>query len=169
MKNSIILIILFLFFTNNAISAVNQENIPSQNLQEMVGFDDLKNQLRQDFAVFLQELYNEKQRGKKETERMTSEMNEILRDSRGLIKESRADLSEISYMQSKNLLIASVFLWISITIFIVMNLVFANNLKKEMYFLRNGLLRGEIKENMLLLVEQLNTLNDKLDSMNKKG
>ena len=41
-----------------------------------------------------------------------------------------------------------------------MNLIFANNLKKELYFLRNGLLRSEIKDNMVNLSNQLNDLNE---------
>lgn len=168
MKKSIIFIILFLFFTNDLAFAVNQENVSLESFKNEVGFEDLKKQIRGDFATFLQELYNERQRGKKESDKMTSDMNEVLKDSRGLIEDSRVELAKISYTQSKNLLIASVFLWISISIFIVMNLVFANNLKKEMYFLKNGLLRGEIKENMLLLVEQLDVLNAKLEKINKK-
>ena len=95
-------------------------------------------------------------------------MKGILQDTKSLIEESRKELKEISYSENRNLLIASIFLWISITIFIIMNLVFANNLKKELYFLRNGLLRSEIKENMVNLSNQLYDLNEKLKLTNKE-
>ena len=85
-----------------------------------------------------------------------------------MIKEAENELKVIGYKENRNLLIASIFLWISITIFIIMNLVFANNLKKELYFLRNGLLRSEIKENMINLAEQLSVLNNKINLLNKK-
>lgn len=170
MKKFITLLILFLFLTNKAISASNPDvNISNSEKKEKTEFEELKYQIRGDFSAFLQELYNERKRGKKEADKITTDMNQILKDSKVLIDESRDELRKITYTQNKNLLIASIFLWISITIFIIMNLVFANNLKKELYFLRNGLLRSEIKDNMIILAEQLDILNKKIESINKKG
>ncbi len=169
MKKSITILILFLFLTNKAVSATNSGAITTNLLKdEKAGFEDLKYQMRSDFKVFLQELHSEKKRGERETERITADLNEILKNSMILVDESKDELGKMVYIQNKNLLIASMFLWISITIFIIMNLVFANNLKKELYFLRNGLLRGEIKDNMIILGEQLNLLSKKLESINKK-
>ncbi|MDD2839651.1 MAG: hypothetical protein PHY80_00790 [Rickettsiales bacterium] len=170
MKKSIVSLVLFLLLTNKAISASDPDiNIQTSTKKEKIEFEDLKYQIRDDFAVFLQELYNERKRGKNESDRITTEMNQILKDSKILIDESRDELRKIAYTQDKNLLIASIFLWISITIFIIMNLVFAHNLKKELYFLRNGLLRSEIKDNMIILAEQLDILSKKIESINKKG
>jgi hypothetical protein len=169
MKKSIIVLILFLFLTNKAISATGSNIATTSPIkEEKAGFEDLKYQMRIDFKVFLQELYNEKKRGERESERITADLNQVLKDSMILIDESKNELRKITYIQNKNLLIASMFLWVSITIFIIMNLVFANNLKKELYFLRNGLLRGEIKDNIITLGEQLNLLSKKLESINKK-
>lgn len=130
--------------------------------------DNIEEKLRGDFRIFLDELNAEKERGKKESEVIKNDMKEILQETKNLIEESRKELKEISYSENRNLLVASIFLWISITIFIIMNLVFANNLKKELYFLRNGLLRSEIKESMINLSNQLYDLNERLKLMNKE-
>lgn len=136
-------------------------------IQNNSSLDNIEDKLRGDFRLFLDELNTEKERGKKESEAIKTEMQEILQDTKSLIEESRKELKEISYSENRNLLIASIFLWISITIFIIMNLVFANNLKKELYFLRNGLLRSEIKDTMVNLSNQLYDLNEKLKLLNK--
>lgn len=130
--------------------------------------DNIEETLRGDFRIFLDELNAEKERGKKESEIIKNDMKEILQETKNLIEESRKELKEISYSENRNLLVASIFLWISITIFIIMNLIFANNLKKELYFLRNGLLRSEIKESMINLSNQLYDLNERLKLMNKE-
>lgn len=130
--------------------------------------DNIEETLRGDFRIFLDELNAEKERGKKESEVIKNDMKEILQETKNLIEESRKELKEISYSENRNLLVASIFLWISITIFIIMNLIFANNLKKELYFLRNGLLRSEIKESMINLSNQLYDLNERLKLMNKE-
>lgn len=130
--------------------------------------DNIEEKLRGDFRIFLDELNAEKERGKRESEVIKNDMKEILQETKNLIEESRKELKEISYSENRNLLVASIFLWISITIFIIMNLIFANNLKKELYFLRNGLLRSEIKESMINLSNQLYDLNERLKLMNKE-
>lgn len=137
-------------------------------VQETKPLDNIEETLRGDFRIFLDELNAEKERGKKESEIIKNDMREILQETKNLIEESRKELKEISYSENRNLLVASIFLWISITIFIIMNLVFANNLKKELYFLRNGLLRSEIKESMINLSNQLYDLNERLKLMNKE-
>ena len=146
------------------ISTKQHNETQHQNFNQ---FSDLERQIRGDFRLFLQELYTERERGKKEAAVITKNMTDILSETAKLIEESRSEIREMSYKESRNLLIASVFLWISITIFIIINLIFANNLKKELYFLRNGLLRSEIKENMIALLNQLSILNEKLDSINR--
>lgn len=163
MKKIVILLFLVLYTVLNVANAttVSQDN-------KDVKLNNIEQKLRGDFRLFLEELNVEKERGKKESEVIKAEMKEILQDTKSLIQESRKELKEISYSENRNLLIASIFLWISITIFIVMNLVFANNLKKELYFLRNGLLRSEIKESMVNLSNQLYDLNEKLKLMNKE-
>ncbi len=139
-----------------------------ENTQNKKQFDNIEQSLRGDFRLFLEEINIERERGFKESEIITARMKGILQDTKSLIEESRKELKEISYSENRNLLIASIFLWISITVFIIMNLVFANNLKKELYFLRNGLLRSEIKENMVNLSNQLYDLNEKLKLTNKE-
>lgn len=163
MKKIVILLFLVLYTVLNVANAttVSQDN-------KDVKLNNIEQKLRGDFRLFLEELNVEKERGKKESEIIKTEMKEILQDTKSLIQESRKELKEISYSENRNLLIASIFLWISITIFIIMNLVFANNLKKELYFLRNGLLRSEIKESMVNLSNQLYDLNEKLKLMNKE-
>ena len=163
MKKIVILLFLVLYTVLNVANAttVSQDN-------KDVRLNNIEQKLRGDFRLFLEELNVEKERGKKESEVIKAEMKEILQDTKSLIQESRKELKEISYSENRNLLIASIFLWISITIFIIMNLVFANNLKKELYFLRNGLLRSEIKESMVNLSNQLYDLNEKLKLMNKE-
>ena len=163
MKKIVILLFLVLYTVLNVANAttVSQDN-------KDVKLNNIEQKLRGDFRLFLEELNVEKERGKKESEVIKAEMKEILQDTKSLIQESRKELKEISYSENRNLLIASIFLWISITIFIIMNLVFANNLKKELYFLRNGLLRSEIKESMVNLSNQLYDLNEKLKLMNKE-
>lgn len=140
----------------------------SQDTTKNIKLDNIENKLRGDFRLFLEELNLEKERSKKESEIIKADMKEILQNTKDLIEESRKELKEISYSENRNLLVASIFLWISITIFIIMNLVFANNLKKELYFLRNGLLRSEIKESMVNLSNQLYDLNEKLKLINKE-
>lgn len=163
MRKVVIFLFLVLYTVLNTASAttVSQDN-------KDVKLNNIEQKLRGDFRLFLEELNVEKERGKKESEIIKTEMKEILQDTKSLIQESRKELKEISYSENRNLLIASIFLWISITIFIIMNLVFANNLKKELYFLRNGLLRSEIKESMVNLSNQLYDLNEKLKLMNKE-
>ena len=163
MRKVVIFLFLVLYTVLNAANAttVSQDN-------KDVKLNNIEQKLRGDFRLFLEELNVEKERGKKESEVIKTEMKEILQDTKSLIQESRKELKEISYSENRNLLIASIFLWISITIFIIMNLVFANNLKKELYFLRNGLLRSEIKESMVNLSNQLYDLNEKLKLMNKE-
>lgn len=163
MRKVVIFLFLVLYTVLNAANAttVSQDN-------KDVKLNNIEQKLRGDFRLFLEELNVEKERGKKESEVIKAEMKEILQDTKSLIQESRKELKEISYSENRNLLIASIFLWISITIFIIMNLVFANNLKKELYFLRNGLLRSEIKESMVNLSNQLYDLNEKLKLMNKE-
>lgn len=169
MKKAIIFVMLFLFLTNTAISATNIEVQQEQPvLMDEEGVDELKYQLRGDFATFLQELYKERERGQKQADRIAGNLVKVLENANEMIKEAENELKVIGYKENRNLLIASIFLWISITIFIIMNLVFANNLKKELYFLRNGLLRSEMKENMINLAEQLSILNNKIDLLNKK-
>lgn len=163
MKKIVIFLFLVLYTVLNTASAttVSQDN-------KDVKLNNIEQKLRGDFRLFLEELNVEKERGKKESKIIKTEMKEILQDTKSLIQESRKELKEISYSENRNLLIASIFLWISITIFIIMNLVFANNLKKELYFLRNGLLRSEIKESMVNLSNQLYDLNEKLKLINKE-
>ncbi len=169
MKKAIIFVMLFLFLTNTAISATNIEVQQEQPvLMDEEGIDELKYQLRGDFATFLQELYKERERGQKQADRIAGNLVKVLENANEMIKEAENELKVIGYKENRNLLIASIFLWISITIFIIMNLVFANNLKKELYFLRNGLLRSEIKDSMINLAEQLSILNNKIDLLNKK-
>lgn len=169
MKKAIIFVMLFLFLANTAISATNIEVQQEQPvLMDEEDVDELKYQLRGDFATFLQELYKERERGEKQADRIAGNLVKVLENANEMIKEAENELKVIGYKENRNLLIASIFLWISITIFIVMNLVFANNLKKELYFLRNGLLRSEMKENMINLAEQLSILNNKIDLLNKK-
>ena len=160
-----VVIFLFLFFYT-VLNVANATTVSQDNKD--VKLNNIEQKLRGDFRLFLEELNVEKERGKKESEIIKTEMKEILQDTKSLIQESRKELKEISYSENRNLLIASIFLWISITIFIIMNLVFANNLKKELYFLRNGLLRSEIKESMVNLSNQLYDLNEKLKLMNKE-
>jgi len=169
MKKSIIFVMLFLFLANTAISATNIEVQQEQPvLMDEEDVDELKYQLRGDFATFLQELYKERERGQKQADRIAANLVKVLENANEMIKEAENELKVIGYKENRNLLIASIFLWISITIFIIMNLVFANNLKKELYFLRNGLLRSEMKENMINLAEQLSVLNNKINLLNKK-
>lgn len=169
MKKSIIFVMLFLFLANTAISATNIEVQQEQPvLIDKEYADELKYQLRGDFATFLQELYKERERGQKQADIIAGNLVKLLENANEMIKEAENELKVIGYKENRNLLIASIFLWISITIFIIMNLVFANNLKKELYFLRNGLLRSEIKENMINLAEQLSVLNNKINLLNKK-
>ena len=169
MKKSIIFVMLFLFLVNTAISATNIEVQQEQPvLIDKEYADELKYQLRGDFATFLQELYKERERGQKQADIIAGNLVKLLENANEMIKEAENELKVIGYKENRNLLIASIFLWISITIFIIMNLVFANNLKKELYFLRNGLLRSEIKENMVNLAEQLSVLNNKINLLNKK-
>ncbi len=168
---------LFVIVSGKAISAeaLKQPPIPRHmevqhddiQGQEIIRITDLEQQIRGDFRLFLEELYTERDRGKKEAETIMKTMMEILEDTKTLIDESRKEIRDMSYSESRNLLIASIFLWISITIFIVMNLIFANNLKKELYFLRNGLLRSEIKDNMVNLSNQLSDLNERLELINR--
>ena len=169
MKKSIIFVMLFLFLANTAISATNigvQQEQPVLMDEEDV--DEIKYQLRGDFATFLQELYKERERGQKQADKIAGNLVKVLENANEMIKEAENELKVIGYKENRNLLIASIFLWISITIFIIINLVFANNLKKELYFLRNGLLRSEMKENMINLAEQLSVLNNKINLLNKK-
>lgn len=169
MKKAIIFVMLFLFLANTAISATNIEVQQEQPvLMDEEDVDELKYQLRGDFATFLQELYKERERGQKQADKIASNLVKVLENANEMIKEAENELKVIGYKENRNLLIASIFLWISITIFIIMNLVFANNLKKELYFLRNGLLRSEIKDSMINLAEQLSILNNKIDLLNKK-
>ena len=160
-------VVIFLFLVLYTVLNVANATTVSQDNKD-VKLNNIEQKLRGDFRLFLEELNVEKKRGKKESEIIKTEMKEILQDTKSLIQESRKELKEISYSENRNLLIASIFLWISITIFIIMNLVFANNLKKELYFLRNGLLRSEIKESMVNLSNQLYDLNEKLKLMNKE-
>lgn len=160
-------VVIFLFLVLYTVLNVANATTVSQDNKD-VKLNNIEQKLRGDFRLFLEELNVEKERGKKESEVIKAEMKEILQDTKSLIQESRKELKEISYSENRNLLIASIFLWISITIFIIMNLVFANNLKKELYFLRNGLLRSEIKESMVNLSNQLYDLNEKLKLMNKE-
>ena len=169
MKKAIIFVMLFLFLANTAISATNigvQQEQPVLMDEEDV--DEIKYQLRGDFATFLQELYKERERGQKQADRIAGNLVKVLENANEMIKEAENELKVIGYKENRNLLIAGIFLWISITIFIIINLVFANNLKKELYFLRNGLLRSEMKENMINLAEQLSVLNNKINLLNKK-
>lgn len=176
MKKSIVFIIFFVMVSAKAFSAEPLKQMPQvkhteiqHNIQsqEIIKLNDLEQKIRGDFRLFLEELYNERDRGKKEAETIMRTMMDILGDTKILIDESRKEIRDMSYSESRNLLIASIFLWISITIFIVMNLIFANNLKKELYFLRNGLLRSEIKDNMVNLSNQLSDLNEKLELINR--
>lgn len=160
-------VVIFLFLVLYTVLNIANATTVSQDNKD-VKLNNIEQKLRGDFRLFLEELNVEKERGKKESEVIKAEMKEILQDTKSLIQESRKELKEISYSENRNLLIASIFLWISITIFIIMNLVFANNLKKELYFLRNGLLRSEIKESMVNLSNQLYDLNEKLKLMNKE-
>ena len=169
MKKTIIFVMLFLFLANTAISATNNKVQQEQPvLMDEEDVDELKYRLRGDFATFLQELYKERERGQKQADKIAGNLVKVLENANEMIKEAENELKVIGYKENRNLLIASIFLWISITIFIVINLVFANNLKKELYFLRNGLLRSEIKDNMINLAKQLSILNNKIDLLNKK-
>ena len=154
-----------MFFGLNIVANATPIQSGNNNVKPL---DNIEEKLRGDFRIFLDELNAEKERGKKESEVIKNDMKEILQETKNLIEESRKELKEISYSENRNLLVASIFLWISITIFIIMNLIFANNLKKELYFLRNGLLRSEIKESMINLSNQLYDLNERLKLMNKE-
>ena len=127
-----------------------------------------KEKMKEEFRQFMDELDEEKDHYHKETMIIMGEMHQVLDEAKLLINESKKEIQQMSYIENRNILIASIFLWVSITIFIIMNLVFANNLKKEIYFLRNTLLRSEIKDNMIVLSNQINNLCDKLDELNNK-
>lgn len=127
-----------------------------------------KEKMKEEFKQFMDELDEDKDQYYKETMIITGEMHQVLDETKLLINESKKEIQQMSYIENRNILIASIFLWVSITIFIIMNLVFANNLKKEIYFLRNTLLRSEIKDNMIVLSNQINNLCDKLDELNNK-
>ncbi len=171
MKKSVIFMIFFALISKKVISAEILQEQPQEKpveiQREILKNTDLEQQIRGDFRFFLEELYNERERGKNESKLVMKNMQDVLDDTKTLIDKSRKEIRDMSYSESRNLLVASIFLWISITIFIVMNLVFANNLKKELYFLRNGLLRSEIKDNMINLSNQLSDLNEKLDLINR--
>ena len=171
MKKSVIFMIFFALISKKVISAEILQEQPQEKpveiQREILKNTDLEQQIRGDFRLFLEELYNERERGKNESKLVMKNMQDVLDDTKTLIDKSRKEIRDMSYSESRNLLVASIFLWISITIFIVMNLVFANNLKKELYFLRNGLLRSEIKDNMINLSNQLSDLNEKLDLINR--
>lgn len=168
MKKITILLLFTLFFTNLALSEeiTNTEKKSSEIKKEMINSNYNENILK-DFESILNDLRNDRQNSRQEFLKSINGINSILDGVEKLTEESRREVKLIGYSESRNLLIASIFLWISITIFITMNLVFANNLKKELYFLRNGLLRSEIKENMVDLSSQLKTLNEKLSTINK--
>ena len=127
-----------------------------------------KEKMKEEFKQFMDELDEDKDQYYKETMIIMGEMHQVLDETKLLINESKKEIQQMSYIENRNILIASIFLWVSITIFIIMNLVFANNLKKEIYFLRNTLLRSEIKDNMIVLSNQINNLCDKLDELNNK-
>ena len=171
MKKSVIFMIFFALISKKVISAEVLQEQPQEKpveiQREILKNTDLEQQIRGDFRLFLEELYNERERGKNESKLVMKNMQDVLDDTKTLIDKSRKEIRDMSYSESRNLLVASIFLWISITIFIVMNLVFANNLKKELYFLRSGLLRSEIKDNMINLSNQLSDLNEKLDLINR--
>ena len=127
-----------------------------------------KEKMKEEFKQFMDELDEDKDQYYKETMIIMGEMHQVLDETKLLINESKKEIQQMSYIENRNILIASIFLWVSITIFIIMNLVFVNNLKKEIYFLRNTLLRSEIKDNMIVLSNQINNLCDKLDELNNK-
>ena len=127
-----------------------------------------KEKMKEEFKQFMDELDEDKDQYYKETMIIMGETHQVLDETKLLINESKKEIQQMSYIENRNILIASIFLWVSITIFIIMNLVFANNLKKEIYFLRNTLLRSEIKDNMIVLSNQINNLCDKLDELNNK-
>ena len=127
-----------------------------------------KEKMKEEFKQFMDELDEDKDQYYKETMIIMGEMHQVLDETKLLINESKKEIQQMSYIENRNILIASIFLWVSITIFIIMNLVFANNLKKEIYFLRNTFLKIEIKDNMIVLSNQINNLCDKLDELNNK-
>ena len=120
MKKIYVFLFLVLCMFFNTLNAV-------ENTQNKKQFNRIEQSLRGDFRLFLEEINIERERGFKEAEVITTRMKGILQDTKSLIEESRKELKEISYSENRNLLIASIFLWISITIFIIMNLVFAKN------------------------------------------
>ena len=127
-----------------------------------------KEKMKEEFKQFMDELDEDKDQYYKETMIIMGEMHQVLDETKLLINESKKEIQQMSYIENRNILIVSIFLLVSITIFIIMNLVFSNNLKKEIYFLRNTLLRSEIKDNMIVLSNQINNLCDKLDELNNK-
>ena len=137
MKKIIVFLILFLSLNKIAFSAMNENNELLKNeilTEEKKGFDELKYQIRGDFAIFLQELYNERERGVKEADNTIKNINNVLSNAQEMIEESRTELRVSSYKQNRNLLIASLFLWISITIFIIMNLKMEINYMMKKHF-----------------------------------
>ena len=113
-------VVIFLFLVLYTVLNVANATTVSQDNKD-VKLNNIEQKLRGDFRLFLEELNVEKERGKKESEVIKAEMKEILQDTKSLIQESRKELKEISYSENRNLLIASIFLWISITIFIIMS------------------------------------------------
>lgn len=140
------------------------EDVEKDNSDKNTEVLEIEKNLTNDFRNFLQTLYAEREASKKDSMAILRNMNEVLNNITDLTNNAKKEIRQMTYFESRNLIIASVFLWISITLFVVINLIFMNNLKKELYFLRNGLLRGEIKENMAALLEQLTELNNKLNN-----
>lgn len=167
----VLLFTLFVFLNNgyandNSVNSdKNQVNICYEDLEQ---FTELEKQIRSDFKIFLEDLHSEREKVKRESLLITRNMVDILEKTSTLINDSRKDIKDIVYNESRILLIASVFLWVSVTVFIVVNLVFASNLRKELFFLRNSLLRSEIKDNIIALSEKLVELDKKLELLQEK-
>jgi len=162
---------LFLFIVCLSSIAFSQDvNVLSQGQNSIVSQSKInEGDCDRETEIFLNDLREDKEESKREFLNSMQSFNLIIDGVEKLTEDGRKEIKVIAYKENRNLLVTSIFLWISITIFIIMNLVFANNLKKELYFLRNGLLRSEIKDNMISLSEQLVAMNRKLDSLNNKN
>lgn len=160
MKKNILFIFLFFLIFSNAMATSTNNTAKNNNGQQTVAFDRKK---AEELKIFLDDIYKERLRDKRESDLAIKQMHAILDDIRLLVQDSRKEITQFTYRENRNLLIGTIFLWCSITMFIIMNIVFANSLKKELYFLRNVLLKDEIKDSINNLTEQLKKMNERLN------
>lgn len=159
MKRNILFIFLFFLIFSNAIAANNNgKSVVNNN-------DEIKN--TEDLNMLLDNIYKERIIYKQENDIVIKELQLLIDDIRYLVQNSKKEITQFTYRENRNLLIGTIFLWCSISMFIIMNIIFANSLKKELYFLRNILLRDEIKDGISNLSEQLKKTNQRLDAINR--